>query len=109
MLDEHDISLMKPGQLVSHFLLASYCYYQMDKSPMTDPAYDLLCRRLLQEYDKIEHPHKHLITTDMLISGTAYNIGEHDYPLIVSTGAEKYFANCISGRLREELYVARCN
>lgn len=77
---------MRTGQLVPYFLMASYLYYNINiESPMSDEEYDILCKRLYDEWDEIEHPHKHLIERDSLKSGTGYYINK--YPMMVMGAA----------------------
>ena len=61
MLGVETVNRMRDGHLVSHYLLASYCYYHDNRSPMTDHAFDRLCVRLLGRWDLIpeeKYPHK---------------------------------------------------
>lgn len=89
---------MKDGQLVQHYLLASYCYYMMDQSPMTDEAYDLVCKLLTERWDRIEHQHKQYIEflDGKVGSGFA---AVHKYPLMVRVAAEHYTDRIASGEL----------
>ena len=54
---------------------------------MSDEDYDMMCKVLLDNYDTIEHPHKHLIDKESLRAGTGFNLKESDYPLIVKHSA----------------------
>tara|TARA_R100000149_G_C5774278_1_gene73250 strand:+ start:264 stop:452 length:189 start_codon:yes stop_codon:yes gene_type:complete len=47
---------------------------------MTDMDFDYLTHRLKEEYDNVDHPHKHLVTEDNLKAGTGFDI---KYPSIV--------------------------
>ena len=73
-------SEMNQGQLVSWFLIASYAYYELGEPVMSDEEFDKLVERLTEEYDDIDHPHKHLITEDHLKATTGYDI---NFPTIV--------------------------
>ncbi len=75
-----DIEKMTPSQLVSWFLISSYCYYEVGRSIMSDPSFDYLVKRLKEEWDNTDHPHKELITESHLNATTGYDI---DYPTIV--------------------------
>lgn len=99
MLQVATIERMKPGHLVSHYLLASYLYYQLDMSPMTDAAYDRLCARLLEAYPGVEHQHKHLIDVESLAAGSGFNIPEEDYPSMVRDAVYDYCADCLNGKI----------
>jgi hypothetical protein len=72
-----------PDTRVSWFLTACFCYYIENESILTDELFDDCCRWLLEHYDQITHPHKNLITRDMLAAGTGYNLTRDDYPLLV--------------------------
>ena len=101
MIPRHTVELMKDGHLVHHFLLASFAYYILHQSPMTDDAFDYLCKRLLERYDHFEHQHKKFITKDMLEAGTAYNLKDTDYPLIVQHATLSYIPHAINGDIEQ--------
>ena len=82
-----DIKKMSPNQLVSWFLIGSYAYYELGKPVMTDRVFDSLVERLKQQYDKADHPHKHLITESHLNATTGYDI---KYPGIVKYSTMNY-------------------
>jgi len=49
------------NQLVPYYLMSSFLYYSAHPqwvSPLSDVEYDNLCKRLSDEWDSIEHPHK---------------------------------------------------
>ena len=68
-----------PNMLVPYYLKLSFAYYKQDDPIVSDAFYDKLARKLLKEYDNIEHYHKHLISKDALEAGSF--LGE--YPSIV--------------------------
>lgn len=95
------VERMKDGQMVQHFLMASFAYYHRNESPMTDHAFDRLCQRLLERYDHVVHPHKYLIDKDMLRAGSGYNLRWEDYPTIIKTAVTNgYASECESGQLQ---------
>ncbi len=119
MIDVHHVQRMRPGQMVQAYLLASYCYYWLDLSPLTDHAFDLLARQLLACYDEIEHQHKDLITKSDLKMGTLL-LTEDKYPGIirnpvpildeqgkmtrwVDSNAKLFYEKAISGELARTL------
>lgn len=55
---------------VPYYLMASYAYYELDDPIFSDSYYDELAKFILQNYDTIEHYHKHLISTDDLEAGS---------------------------------------
>ena len=119
MLDVHHIQRMKPGQMVSCYLTAAYCYYHLDISPLTDYAFDLLARQLLACWDEVDHIHKHLITKDELLMGTLL-LAEDKYPSRIRSpipvafedgrilrwemhAARLYYDRCVSGEMAKRL------
>lgn len=104
-LDVATVERMKDGHLVSHFLLASFAYYHQNESPMTDNAFDLLCKRLLERYDYVTHPHKYLIDKDMLRAGSGYNLRWDDYPTMVKVAVihGRYLEKCENGEIQREI------
>ena len=73
---------------VPWYLMAAYAYYVEDDPIMEDRDFDLLARKLLKDWDEVEHMHKHYLSKDMLKAGTY--IG--DYPSRVE-GALKSVRN----------------
>lgn len=72
-----------PNMMVPWFLMASYAYYQLDVSLLTDAAYDELARNLDARWDEIEHRHKHVIDRASLAAGTAFGLDRDAYPPMV--------------------------
>lgn len=68
-----------PNMLVPYYLMCSYAYYQLDDPIVSDAFYDKLAKKLLKEYDNVEHYHKHLIDKDALEAGSF--VGQ--YPSII--------------------------
>lgn len=72
-----------------YYLMASYLYYMLDRgTPFSDSEYDLLCRRLVKDYDDITHKLKHLTNKELLIAGSGYTIQLHSYPIGLRSTAE---------------------
>jgi len=72
------------------FLMASYAYYIKDYSLMTDSEYDHLSRGLMENWDKFNHQHKHLVTPGDLKAGTLFSLNKDNYPLMVIAAAESW-------------------
>lgn len=75
------------NHLISQYLVHSYLYYQLDNSTVSDGEYDNLAKQILENWDNIEHPHKHLISKDALHAGT-FLLSEDEYPTIVKDTAK---------------------
>ena len=76
--------------LVPYYLMSSYLYYKEDKAVLLDSEFDLVCQRLLDEWDNIVHWHKGLINKDDLLAGTGYAISE--YPNRVKYAALSFYS-----------------
>jgi len=74
------------NHLIGQYLVHSYIYYQLDNSIISDGDYDNLAKQILENWDNIEHPHKHLISKDALQAGT-FLLPEDEYPTIVKDTA----------------------
>lgn len=75
------------GLCLQWYLMASYLYYVQDKTLMPDSLYDVLARRLLREYESLEHRHKYLVNKEDLEAGTLFGLHELDYPKQVRSAA----------------------
>ena len=69
---------------VPYYLMASYAYYKEDDTIFSDDYYDLLAKKILKNWDDIEHYHKHLLSKDILEAGSF--LGK--YPTIVIDSLE---------------------
>ena len=77
----------RPNMLVPYFLMAAYAYEELGDPFLTDGGWDWLCEQLDQQWNVVEHRHKHLIDRDALASGTAsYLVGR--FPTIVKDAAK---------------------
>jgi hypothetical protein len=54
-----------------------------------DAEFDKICKDLLEEWDDVEHMHKHLISKEDLKAGTGYTLKAKDYPEIVKSVAAR--------------------
>jgi len=71
---------------IGKYLVHSYIYYQLDNSVISDGEYDKLAKYILEHWDDLEHPHKHLISKDALQAGTML-LKDDEYPTIVKDTA----------------------
>lgn len=74
--------------MVAYYLILSFLYYHRDISVVSDDLYDRICKDLLEQFDRIKHPHKHLVDPVALKAGTGFHMTEEDYPLRVVGAAE---------------------
>jgi NAD-dependent DNA ligase len=82
---------------ISWWLSASYAYYIRYESLLSDEAFDKMAKYILDNYNSLEHQHKHLITKDMLSAGSGYNLKKDDYPLRVQVTADSFIRELHSG------------
>ena len=66
--------------------MCAYAYYVEDDALISDAEFDELGKWLLQNYDSVEHMHKHLVTKGDLKAGTY--LGK--YPAIVKGAVKDY-------------------
>lgn len=64
------------NMLVPWYLMAAYAYYVEDDPILEDRDFDLLAKKILKDWDEIEHIHKDYLSKDMLKAGTYMG----DYP-----------------------------
>ena len=77
---------------IAKYLMCAYAYYEQDDPLISDQEFDELATFILENYDAIDHPHKHLVTKENLEAGTY--LGE--YPNMV-IGAVKSYRKEIRG------------
>ena len=78
------IETFSSNQCVSWWLMASFVYYELGDSILSDEQFDELTLRITNEWQFIDHPHKYLITDSHLEAGSGYDI---EYPKIVQYSA----------------------
>lgn len=61
-------------KLCRWYAIHSSLYYQYDNPVISDYEFDLICRRLLENYDSITDEWKEFIKEDNLKAGTGYDI-----------------------------------
>ena len=55
---------------IARYLMCAYSYYEQDDPLISDMEFDMLAKYILQNYDSINHFHKHLVTKGDLEAGT---------------------------------------
>lgn len=78
---------------ISWWLSASYAYYIRYSSLLSDTTYDKMSKYILDNYESLEHSHKHLVDKEALKAGTGYYLKENDYPLIVRVSTERMISD----------------
>ena len=68
--------------------MSSYLYYEQDKNVLEDTQFDYLCKKLYDNWDSVEHMHKHLIDKDNLKAGSGYGI---KYTNLIVSGANSWY------------------
>ena len=58
------------NMIVPWYLMAACAYYKEDSPILSDDLFDNMAKKMLNEYDTIEHYHKELITKEDLSAGT---------------------------------------
>ena len=79
------------NSIVSYILSASYAYYVFDEGCiLSDTAFDKACAWVYENWDSIEHQHKHLFSKEDMKNGSLFMLKPDDYPLIVRVTTEKW-------------------
>ena len=78
------------NRLVPIYLMSSYLYYELDKNVLTDSQFDYLCKKILDNWDNINHMHKHLIDKDNLKAGSGYGL---EYTNLIKGAALNWYEN----------------
>ena len=78
--------------LVPKYLIHSYLYYEQDTNLISDEEFNSICKKLLDNFDEIEHPHKYLLDKESLKANTEFTI---KYPSIVKHCAKIRYKEAI--------------
>ena len=86
MIDKHCLDIIEKNMnmLVPYYIMAAYSYYIEDDPIISDATYDQIGKWLLENYDIVEHQHKHLIDKEQLEAGTCLI----QYPTIIKYALE---------------------
>ena len=84
-MELHNVTI---NRLVPIYLMSSYLYYEHDKNVIDDTQFDYLCKKLYDNWDSVEHMHKHLIDKDNLKAGSGYGI---TYTNLIMSSALKWY------------------
>mgnify|MGYP003132468977 CR=1 FL=1 len=87
------------NMLVPYYLMSCYLYYECDKNVLSDTQFDNLCKRLLDNWDSINHVHKHLIDKDALKCGSGYDI---QYTNLIKRSAIDWYETMTTKQLEKE-------
>ena len=72
MFDKHCGDLIDDNlnMTVPWYLMSAYAYYVEDRPILSDSYFDRLAKKMIDNWDNIEHMHKEVISMDMLQAGT---------------------------------------
>jgi len=62
------------NRLVPFYLMSCFLYYELDVNVLSDNDYNMVCKRLYNEFDSITHMHKYMLDKDSLKASTALGI-----------------------------------
>lgn len=86
-----EITAANINMLVPWWIIAAYCYDVEDSPIISDSKFDSLVRKLDENWDTIEHEHKHLLDRSLLKSSIAI---QGKYPA-KAIGAAKRLINIL--------------
>lgn len=52
-----------------------------------------MCKWCYDNWEMLEHPHKHLFTKEDMGNGSVFHLKKDDYPIIVKISAEHWLFN----------------
>lgn len=87
------------NMMVPWYLMAAYAYYVEDNPILEDHTFDTLAKRIVVNWDSIEHIHKDRLTKDMLEAGTFLG----DYPPQVEGAVSNVRATYTTKRKRRSM------
>ena len=67
-----NVKEISSNRLIPYYLMSSYLYYDEDKVVLSDNDFDFICKRILDEWDKITHVHKPLVDRESIKAGTGF-------------------------------------
>lgn len=66
--------IQDPNTLFEAYLYHSFLYYDLNTNEIQDHDFDDLCRRLLEVFDKVDHPQRGLTDASALSAGTGFQM-----------------------------------
>ena len=76
------------NRCVAYYLMSSYLYYKKDKHVLSDTDFDIICKRLVDEWDTCDHIHKKFLDKGALKAGTGHT---NEYNNRIIGGAEYWY------------------
>lgn len=80
MIDAGEVALSEVPEVMLHnlYLVTSYLYYELHETILTDHSFDIICRYLLEHYERFRQivwwPEKTL-NKDLLSAGSGFSVG----------------------------------
>lgn len=72
---------------IAVYLMSCYAYEELDRPFLTDGEFDALGRYIEQNWDSLEHRHKHLIDRDSCAFTSGITQPYRKWPLIIKSAA----------------------
>jgi hypothetical protein len=65
-----NFSKLSINRYVPIYLMSCFAYYCLGEPFLLDSDHDTLCKHLYEEWDNVEHIHKHLVEREALLAST---------------------------------------
>lgn len=65
-----DVCDTSTNMYIPWYIMAAYAYYVEDSPILSDRTFDNMSKKILENWNKIEHIHKKYLNRDMLEAGT---------------------------------------
>lgn len=88
--------------LVQVYLMSCYLYEHKHLQVLDDDEFDAVCQWLDEEWDDIDHVHKHIIDREALSTSTASYLREDDFPNMVKGAAMAWYSEFGTGTPPQE-------
>jgi NAD-dependent DNA ligase len=85
--------------LVPFYIMMSYRYYEKDDPIVSDSLFDSTAKKLLKNWENIQHFHKDYLNKDMLAAGTYSG----SYPEIAKSASYSVSSKVFQKRLKDLL------
>ena len=88
--------------IVSYYLMSCFLYYELDLNVLSDYEFNILCKRLINEYNTITHMHKKLIDVDELKASTGYTL---TYTRLIKHASIIWYEQALDNKIPSDILI----
>jgi len=97
-----DLSLANVNELVPYYFMSCYLYYSLDLNVFTDHEFNYICKRILADYDIVEHANKKHLDKGELSASTGYTL---KYSLLMKHAAVDWYETVTGTKIESDVLV----